>query len=178
MKLCKTHLRCATHTVTLQTLSSSLPKCPASMPASLYVLFDLIFHVKIDLIWTCLCGLQVSHDDKGATSVSFLEGVDVRRPGRVADLLARAMRQRAVGATATNEHSSRSHMVFSLNITGSNAASGQQVHGGRPATICMHVSHFGPLAKVLLHSAAFCYNSNNSLPSNARYLLGVSLTLF
>ncbi|KAL3149974.1 hypothetical protein ABBQ38_013330 [Trebouxia sp. C0009 RCD-2024] len=72
---------------------------------------------------------QVSHDDKGVTSVSFLEGVDVRRPGRVADLLARAMRQRAVGATATNEHSSRSHMVFSLNITGSNAASGQQVHG-------------------------------------------------
>ena len=64
--------------------------------------------------------------------MSFLEGVDVRRPGRVADLLARAMRQRAVGATATNEHSSRSHMVFSLNITGSNAASGQQVHGQPP----------------------------------------------
>lgn len=72
---------------------------------------------------------QVSHDDKGITSVSFLEGVDVRRPGRVADLLARAMRQRAVGATATNEHSSRSHMVFTLAITGTNAASGQEVHG-------------------------------------------------
>lgn len=71
----------------------------------------------------------MSHDDKGVTSVSFLEGVDVRRPGRVADLLARAMRQRAVGATATNEHSSRSHMVFTLTITGTNAASGQQVHG-------------------------------------------------
>ncbi len=73
--------------------------------------------------------MQVSHDDKGITSVSFLEGVDVRRPGRVADLLARAMRQRAVGATATNEHSSRSHMVFTLAITGTNAASGQEVHG-------------------------------------------------
>lgn len=72
---------------------------------------------------------QVSHDDKGVTSVSFLEGVDVRRPGRVADLLARAMRQRAVGATATNEHSSRSHMVFTLAIAGTNAASGQEVHG-------------------------------------------------
>lgn len=84
------------------------------------------------------CGPQVSHDDKGVTSVSFLEGVDVRRPGRVADLLARAMRQRAVGATATNEHSSRSHMVFSLNITGTNAASGQQVHGG---PLCMHALH-------------------------------------
>ena len=73
---------------------------------------------------------QVSHDDKGVTAVSFLEGVDVRRPGRVADLLARAMRQRAVGTTATNEHSSRSHMVFTLAITGTNAASGQEVHGG------------------------------------------------
>lgn len=62
--------------------------------------------------------------------MSFLEGVDVRRPGRVADLLARAMRQRAVGATATNEHSSRSHMVFTLAITGTNAASGQEVRGG------------------------------------------------
>ena len=61
--------------------------------------------------------------------MSFLEGVDVRRPGRVADLLARAMRQRAVGATATNEHSSRSHMVFTLAIAGTNAASGQEVHG-------------------------------------------------
>lgn len=71
----------------------------------------------------------MSHDDKGVTSISFLEGVDVWRPGRVADLLARAMRQRAVGATASNEHSSRSHMVFSLNITATNAASGQQVHG-------------------------------------------------
>lgn len=82
-----------------------------------------------------LCCMQVSHDDKGVTSVSFLEGVDVRRPGRVADLLARAMRQRAVGATATNEHSSRSHMVFTLAITGTNAASGQEVHGGlHPST--------------------------------------------
>ena len=73
--------------------------------------------------------MQVSHDDKGVTSVSFVEGVDVRRPGRVSDLLARAMRQRAVGATASNEHSSRSHMVFTLTISASNASSGQQVTG-------------------------------------------------
>lgn len=72
---------------------------------------------------------QVSHDDKGVTSVSFVEGVDVRRPGRVSDLLARAMRQRAVGATASNEHSSRSHMVFTLTISGTNASSGQQITG-------------------------------------------------
>lgn len=79
----------------------------------------------------------MSHDDKGVTSVSFVEGVDVRRPGRVSDLLARAMRQRAVGATASNEHSSRSHMVFTLTISGSNASSGQQVTGKPPPTFSL-----------------------------------------
>ena len=73
--------------------------------------------------------MQVSHDDKGCTSVSFLEGVDVRCPGRVADLLARATRQRAVGATALNERSSRSHMAFMLTIAGANPATGQHVQG-------------------------------------------------
>lgn len=51
--------------------------------------------------------VQVSHDDKGNTSVSYLEYVDVSRPERVKDLLDRAMRQRSVGATAMNEQSSR-----------------------------------------------------------------------
>ena len=51
--------------------------------------------------------MQVSHDDKGNTAVSFLEAVDVSRPARVQALLEGAMRQRAVGATAANAHSSR-----------------------------------------------------------------------
>ena len=91
--------------------------------------------------------------------MSFLEGVDVRRPGRVADLLARAMRQRAVGATATNEHSSRSHMVFSLNITGTNTASGQQVHG-EPPSICLHCTQYSVFSfsniKLGLSDHAYC----------------------
>lgn len=77
---------------------------------------------------------QVSHDERsGATTVSHLEAVDVGAPDRVASLLDKAMRQRAVGATALNEHSSRSHMVFMLSICGSHAASGQSVSG---ACIC------------------------------------------
>ncbi|KAK9808744.1 hypothetical protein WJX72_002933 [[Myrmecia] bisecta] len=72
---------------------------------------------------------QVSHDDKGNTSVAFLESVDVRRPGKVGELLAKAMKQRAVGATAANAHSSRSHMVFQLTIAATNAATGQQATG-------------------------------------------------
>lgn len=75
---------------------------------------------------------QVSHDERsGATTVSHLEAVDVGAPDRVASLLDKAMRQRAVGATALNEHSSRSHMVFMLSISGAHAASGQSVAGAR-----------------------------------------------
>lgn len=37
--------------------------------------------------------------------------------------------QRSVGATAMNEHSSRSHMVFMLYIDGVNEAAGQECHG-------------------------------------------------
>lgn len=56
---------------------------------------------------------------------------------QVASLLERAMKHRAVGATALNEHSSRSHMVFMLSISGRNSASGQTVSGvpGWPAII-------------------------------------------
>eukprot|EP00884_Botryococcus_braunii_P015285 jgi/Botrbrau1/243/Bobra.0022s0218.1 len=72
----------------------------------------------------------VVHDDKkGGTQVSFLECVDCKNPGKVKALLDKASRQRAVGATAANEHSSRSHMVFMMSITGTNPANGQEVNG-------------------------------------------------
>lgn len=73
--------------------------------------------------------MQVSHDERGGTTVSYLEGVDVRRPDRVASLLERAMKHRAVGATALNEQSSRSHLVFMLSIAGRHEASGQTISG-------------------------------------------------
>lgn len=53
-------------------------------------------------------------------------------------LLERAMRQRAVGATASNEQSSRSHMVFMLHLAGLNEASGQRVSG---ATLAYDLGH-------------------------------------
>ena len=43
--------------------------------------------------------------------------------------------KRSVGATAANEHSSRSHMVFQLAITGTNAGTGHNVQG---ASHCLH----------------------------------------
>lgn len=72
----------------------------------------------------------VMHNDKaGTTSVSWLESVDCKDAGRVRELLAEAAKQRAVGATAANERSSRSHMVFLLSISGTNPATGQHLHG-------------------------------------------------
>ena len=72
----------------------------------------------------------ISHEEKtGGTSISFLEWVDVDNEGSVAALLKRAMTQRSVGATASNEQSSRSHMVFMLTLEGSNETTGQKMSG-------------------------------------------------
>lgn len=77
----------------------------------------------------------MSHSDKtGCTTVSYLEAVDCREPACVAALLQQAARQRAVGATAANERSSRSHMVFTLSVCGLRSADGQQLNGASPCT--------------------------------------------
>ncbi|PSC71436.1 kinesin-3 isoform X2 [Micractinium conductrix] len=71
----------------------------------------------------------IQHDDKGSTTVSYCEHVDVSTPEGVAALLERAMKARSVAATAMNEQSSRSHMVFMLAIEGANATTGQKARG-------------------------------------------------
>jgi len=49
-------------------------------------------------------------------------------PLQVESLLANAMEKRSVGCTALNEQSSRSHMVFTLKIDGSNSTTGARTH--------------------------------------------------
>ncbi len=61
--------------------------------------------------------------------VTNLRVEDVSSPGQVATLLARARRTRAVAATNMNERSSRSHSVFQLRITGSNALTTESCAG-------------------------------------------------
>ncbi len=81
----------------------------------------------------------MSHDEKaGSTTVSHLETVDCKDPASVAALLERAARQRAVGATASNERSSRSHMVFTLSVRGTRSSDGQQLNGEpcHPSYLC------------------------------------------
>jgi kinesin family protein C1 len=70
-------------------------------------------------------------DDSGAgVSASFLEWTDVATASDAGTLLSRAQRARAVGATAANDRSSRSHLVFVLGVEGFNAATGQTLKGG------------------------------------------------
>eukprot|EP00250_Pteridium_aquilinum_P010308 c19286_g1_i1 orf=318-2759(+) len=71
----------------------------------------------------------VKHDNNGNTSVSDLTLVEVTKWKEVSSLLHRASQSRAVGRTAMNEQSSRSHCVFTLRISGLNESTDQQVHG-------------------------------------------------
>ena len=71
----------------------------------------------------------VKHDQQGKTSVSYMTDVKVTSMEKVNTLLNKAMSVRSVAATQCNEHSSRSHFVFRLNIEGSNDTLGQTVNG-------------------------------------------------
>ena len=98
----------------------------------------------------------MSHSDQtGCTTVSYLEAVDCREPACVAALLQQAARQRAVGATAANERSSRSHMVFALSVAGLRAADGQQLNGASSYTcLALLGAHIRALPP-LLHNRSF-----------------------
>ena len=62
--------------------------------------------------------------------VSF-QTEEVTNERQVNNLLARAQQQRAVASTSCNEHSSRSHSVLRLKLTGSNEATGESSHGNK-----------------------------------------------
>lgn len=72
---------------------------------------------------------SVKHDQNGSTSVSELTVVEVTKWKEVSSLLHQAAQSRAVGKTAINEQSSRSHCVFTLRISGFNQGIDQQVSG-------------------------------------------------
>ena len=70
----------------------------------------------------------IKHDASG-TTVTGLKVIEVTNASQISSLLQRASKARAVGKTDMNERSSRSHMVFSLRIDGSNPRTGQSVGG-------------------------------------------------
>nr|XP_043621181.1 kinesin-like protein KIN-14C [Erigeron canadensis] len=71
----------------------------------------------------------IRHDAEGNTYVSDLTIVDVCSSREVSNLLQQAAHSRSVGKTDMNEHSSRSHFVFTLRIYGVNESTEQQVQG-------------------------------------------------
>jgi len=72
---------------------------------------------------------NVIHNADGSTTVTDLTTVDVSTPEKVDSLLSDAMEKRSVGCTQLNEHSSRSHMVFTLRIDGTNSGTGAHIAG-------------------------------------------------
>ncbi|CAH9083543.1 unnamed protein product [Cuscuta europaea] len=72
---------------------------------------------------------DIKHDGNGNTHVKDLTVMDVCSSKKVSDLLERAAQSRSIGKTQMNEHSSRSHFVFTLRISGVNESTEQQVHG-------------------------------------------------
>lgn len=73
---------------------------------------------------------EIRHDlERGLTTVTDLEYVEVKEPNEVYELLRIAAKNRSVGATNCNERSSRSHSVFQLRITGRHESSGQMSEG-------------------------------------------------
>ena len=71
---------------------------------------------------------SIKHDATG-TTVNALKVVEVKDAAQVSSLLQRAAKARSVGKTQMNEQSSRSHMVFTLRLDGTNSKTGQSVGG-------------------------------------------------
>ncbi|XP_029847706.4 carboxy-terminal kinesin 2 [Ixodes scapularis] len=67
---------------------------------------------------------QIKQEKDGSMMVTNATKTTVTSPEQIYELLRRARKHRAVGATQCNEHSSRSHSVFQLRITGTNRRTG------------------------------------------------------
>ncbi|KAF9266685.1 kinesin-domain-containing protein [Marasmius fiardii PR-910] len=73
---------------------------------------------------------EIKHDPKtGSTRVTDITIMALQSPSQVRSLLAVAQSRRSVAATLMNERSSRSHSVFTLRISGTNASTGEGCEG-------------------------------------------------
>ena len=73
---------------------------------------------------------EIKHDlQKGKTTITNIETVELDSPKKVESILSRASSNRSVAATQANERSSRSHSVFILKLIGENAITGEKSEG-------------------------------------------------
>lgn len=71
----------------------------------------------------------IKHDDAWGTVVTNMSRVSVESMDQITSLMAKAARQRAVGATDMNAVSSRSHSIFALYLRGVNRDLNSELHG-------------------------------------------------
>lgn len=72
---------------------------------------------------------EIHHDKNGRTTVTDMTSVKLDSPNKVKSMLRKANVNRATGATNLNERSSRSHSVFTLQLSGYNRINGERTHG-------------------------------------------------
>ncbi len=73
--------------------------------------------------------IKISHQSDGTTILSNARTVPVKSHQDIFGALKQAARVRSTASTASNEHSSRSHSVFSLSVRGINSISKNQSFG-------------------------------------------------
>jgi kinesin family protein C1 len=71
----------------------------------------------------------IKHDEAWGTVVTNMTCIEVDSMEQINALMARAAKQRAVGTTDMNDHSSRSHSVFALYLTGVHAEQRTELRG-------------------------------------------------
>ena len=71
----------------------------------------------------------ITRDSDGRTLVRGLHYQSVSLVEEIGDLMATAMKHRSVSSTLMNEHSSRSHSVFTLHLEGTNQSRGVMLKG-------------------------------------------------
>lgn len=74
-------------------------------------------------------GHVIAQHDAWGTMVTGMSCVEVDSIEKINTLMARAAKQRAVGATDCNANSSRSHSIFALYLKGTNHLAGTEIHG-------------------------------------------------
>jgi len=72
---------------------------------------------------------DIRHSADGQTSISELTVDEISKSEDIYPLLKRADKNRATGKTNMNEHSSRSHLVFQLQLSGHNPSTGSTRRG-------------------------------------------------
>ena len=105
------------------------------------------------------CGAEVAH----LKSVAL----DLALPEKAGETLAAAMQRRSVAATACNERSSRSHLVFTVAVSASSARTGQKLLGA-----VWYVATSAPLPMLpWLIKEVFCRTAEPGRPGWERALV-------